>query len=125
MKDPQYVDQVKNCIKKVIKTYAPHDIPIDIIDDANPEQLQKFPSTINPQLLYDMLQLEIRGETIKYSSAKKKQKNETMQLLLHRLEELEAQAGSDTVDVSDMLKSTRAELETIFRIEAEGAVVPI
>ena len=83
LKDPQYVSRVKNCIKKVIKTYAPEDISMNVIDDANPEQLQHFSSSINPQLLFDMVQLEIRGETIKYSAAKKKNKNATMQLLLH------------------------------------------
>ena len=31
--------------------------------------------TINPQLFYDMIQLEIRGVTIKYSSQKKKDAN--------------------------------------------------
>ena len=123
LKDPQYVSRVKNCIKKVIKIYAPEDISMDVIDDANPEQLQHFSSSINPQLLFDMVQLEIRGETIKYSAAKKKKKNATMQLLLHRLEELEAQSGSDTVDVADLLKTTRTELEALFRHEAEGAAI--
>ena len=123
LKDPQYVSRVKNCIKKVIKIYAPEDISMDVIDDANPEQLQHFSSSINPQLLFDMVQLEIRGETIKYSAAKKKNKNATMQLLLHRLEELEAQSGSDTVDVADLLKTTRTELEALFRHEAEGAAI--
>ena len=123
LKDPQYVLRVKNCIKKVVATYATEDISLDEINYADPEKLQNVPCTINHQLLFDMLQLEIRGETIKYSSAKKKSKNATMQLLLHRLEELQAQSASDTVDVSDMLKKTRAELEALFRVEAEGAAI--
>ena len=123
LKDLEYLKRIKNSIKKVIKTYATNDITENFIDEASPEQLQNIPCTINPQLLYDMIQLEIRGETIKYSAAIKKEKNSTQLKLLHQLEELEAQAGPDTPDATELLQSTRAELENIFRLEAEGAAV--
>ena len=72
LKDPEYVSVVKKSIINVIKTYCSNDF-IDIdVDEASPEQLQSIPCTINDQLLLDMIQLEIRGNTIKYSSAKKK-----------------------------------------------------
>ena len=72
LKDLEYVSVVKKSIRNVIKTYCSNDF-IDIdVDEASPEQLQSIPCTINDQLLLDMIQLEIRGNTIKYASAKKK-----------------------------------------------------
>ena len=59
LKDIDYVNRVKNCIKKVIKTYANSEISENLIDEANPEQLFDIPCNINPQLLFDMIQLEI------------------------------------------------------------------
>ena len=81
--------------------------------------------TINPQLFYDMIQLEIRGVTIKYSSQKKKDANKTQVILLHRLEELEAHSGELSYETifQLLLQSSRRELETIFQLEAEGAAV--
>ena len=79
--------------------------------------------TINPQLFYDMIQLEIRGDTIKYSSQKKKDANKTQDILLHRLEELEAHSGELSHESELLLQSSRRELETIFQLEAEGAAV--
>ena len=123
LRDPEYVAKVKTSIKNVIKVYSTDDFTEAMIDDATPEQLQNIPCTINDQLLFDMIQLEIRGNTIKYSSAKKKEKSNTMETLLHRLEELEAKNGNDTPEATVLLHSTKAELETLFRLEAEGAAV--
>ena len=123
LKDHEYVKRVKNCIKKVVKTYDANENPEIFYENATPEQLQNVPSTINPQLLYDMIQLEIRGETIKYSSALKKKRNQSQDQLLHQLELLEAQADQDTPDTAELLQNTRSELEKIFRLEAEGAAV--
>ena len=75
LRDEKYVDLVKKSIKKVCKIYADDQYSEDFIENATPEQLQQISFKINPQLFYDMLQLEIRGETIKYSAAKKKETN--------------------------------------------------
>ena len=93
------------------------------IDAASPEQLQSIPCTINDQLLFDMLQLEIRGNTIKYSAAKKREKSNIMKMLFHRLEELEAKSGNNSPEATILLDSTRSELEAIFKTEAEGAAI--
>jgi hypothetical protein len=116
------ISQLNN--RQVIKnSYASSEISENVIDEANPEQLFDIPCNINPQLLFDMIQLEIRGETIKYSSTLKKKKNHTQDLLLHQLELLEAQADQDTPNTAELLLNTRTELEKIFRLEAEGAAV--
>ena len=73
LKDPNYVSLVKNVIKRVIKQYAVNSDDV-CLEDANPEDLQEVRCSLNPQLLYDMIQLEIRGETIKYSSWCKKER---------------------------------------------------
>ena len=82
LKDINYVSKVKNSIKRVIKTYAHKEVSDAYIDGATPEQIQEIPCTINPQLLYDMIQLEIRGETIKYSAGlKKREKSHTRAII--------------------------------------------
>ena len=64
LKDKTYVEKVKICIKNVIKTYTTEDFSQTFINNATPIQLQSIPCKINDQLLFDMIQLEIRGETI-------------------------------------------------------------
>ena len=123
LKDPEYVSVVKKSIKNVIKTYCNNNFTENDIDEMSPEQLQDIPCMINDQLLFDMIQLEIRGNTIKYSSAKKRAKSSTVETLLHRLEELEAMSGNNSPEAATLLASTREELENIFKAEAEGAAV--
>ena len=123
LKDPEYVSIVKKSIKNVLKTYCLCDFTNENIDAASPEQLQSIPCTINDQLLFDMIQLEIRGNTIKYSAFKKREKSNTMKMLFHRLEELEAKSGSNSPEATILLDSTRSELEAILKTEAEGAAI--
>ena len=123
LKDPEYVSIVKESIKSVLKVYCMDDFTDNDVDEASPEQLQAIPCAINDQLLFDMLQLEIRGNTIKYAAAKKREKSMTVKMLCHRLEELEAKSGNNTPDSTILLESTRSELEAIFKADAEGAAI--
>ena len=123
LRDMEYVKIVKKCVKKVVKTYADEQFTEDFIENASPSQLQALTFNINPQLLFDMIQLEIRGETIKYSSRIKKETNGKTRLLLHQLEQLEAVSASDDPQTFQLYQNSKSELEKIFKLEAEGAAV--
>ena len=83
LKDPAYVEIIKDVIKRVTCQYATiNDDPdyyvkatieelTEFMNPQTPESLQTLSLNINPQLFLDTLLLEIRRESIKYSSAKK------------------------------------------------------
>ena len=66
LKDNQYTDKIKNIIEDVKKTYATNLNP----DENMPIEVLQF--NINDQLFLETLLMIIRGDTIKYSSIKKK-----------------------------------------------------
>ena len=61
-------------------------------------KLQTLSLNVNPQLFLDTLLLEIRRESIKYSSAKKRERVFQEQLLRHDIEALENQMHQVTVE---------------------------
>ena len=71
-KDLEYVAKVKETIKNVVKQYAEDCYNPDFFLVATPEQLQETTSTINPQLLLEVLLFEIRGASIQHCATKKK-----------------------------------------------------
>ena len=89
MKDPMYVNKVTETITRVAKQYAECTYSQEFLSQANPEQLQELLFTINPQLFLETLLFEIRGTTIAYGAAKKREKNELFKLAIYRLESAE------------------------------------
>ena len=114
---------MKKTIKSVVKQYAKIETDPNLIEEASPDVLQDIQCTINPQLLYDMIQLEMRGETIKYSARLKKERNSSTKLLLHQLESLETAAHRQTPEEKDEISDIKNKLEDIMKVEAEGAAV--
>ena len=80
--DPSYVLGVKKIIKRVVAQYgiingdlnffenASEQELNDFYDSASPESLQNVNLKVNSQTFLDILQLEIRGFTISFSSKK-------------------------------------------------------
>ena len=87
LKDQDYVELVKDIIKRVACPYAIVNNDPNYYTKANIEDLKEFLGnqtpesfrslkyTINSQLLLEMILLEIRRETIKLSIQKKEAKN--------------------------------------------------
>jgi hypothetical protein len=66
LKDDKYVQEIKQCIKDTIQ-YTRNNITNENIEDEHLEL------TIDDQLFFEMIKLQIRGKTIGYSAAKKKE----------------------------------------------------
>ena len=125
IKDLEYVKKVTETVQRVSKQYAECVYNPDFFSYATPEQLQDLTYTIDPQLFLETLLFEIRGTTIQYCSLKKREKNEIMNLALHRLEAAEIQSDSQPSNVKllEELNSAKKEVETFEKSEAEGALV--
>ena len=69
LNNPNFITEMKNIFLNVKKQYAATPYNLEKIDDID---IETFQSTINPQLLLEMLLLESRSKTIAFSSAMKK-----------------------------------------------------
>ena len=72
LSDPAYVKVVKDCINETVDEYK-------INGDIENPQSTTF--SINDQLLFETLKLQIRGKTISYAAWKKKEQNKTENFL--------------------------------------------
>ena len=138
LKDIDYLEMIKNLIKRVVCQYATvegnpnyfNDCSVEILQQflshQTPESLQTLDININPELFLDTLLMEIRGATIKYSSKKKRDNKATEQLLMHDIEILETQLQRNTslnAEIIDELETKKDALENLIKHEAEGAFV--
>ena len=96
--------------------------------NENAESLQHIELSINPQLFLDVLLLEIRGLTIRYSSKKKRERQAAEISILNELEKLEIDMAN-TMDASiyeeynEKISTKREELENLLTVQAEGAFI--
>ena len=130
--DPTYVQIARKTIKEAVYQYTQRDYNVNnedhyqIIDSLTPEALQALPVTINPELFLDTLLLNIRGNTIKYSAFKKRNRLEKERQLMHDIETLERRLPEMTSDDTDLvteLDEKKVALEEINNDTAQGAYV--
>ena len=135
--DPVYVALIKNLIKKVVTQYATIDENPNFYNTATaaeleqwfsevtPEILQELDININPQLFFDTLLMEIRGETLQYTARIKRGRMERQQILSHEIEVLEGEIHNfpNGGEYLEKLQQKREELEEIYSNEARGAYV--
>ena len=95
----------------------------------SPESLQSVNLKINPESFLDVLLLEIRRESISYSSKQKRERQAKELLLIHDIEALETQLAEETEDNENFqtsnsnLQTKKAELEKMYSYQAEGAFI--
>ena len=139
LKDPDYVKLVKEAIKTVTCQYAKingdenffvnasSDELSSFLESHSPESLQTLDLKINPQQFLDVLLLEIRRITIKYSATKKRERIANEQLILHDIEILESALSKSNNDaffaINEQLQSKKLDLEAIYEHQAQGAFV--
>ena len=86
LKDPQYVNKIKDTIKNTCAKYYTHPVYDNFFQEAtvqelnmfkqkSAEDLQSLDYNIDPNLFMDMLVNDIRNDSITYSIAKKKREN--------------------------------------------------
>ena len=107
---------------------ASEEILQDFYSSANPETLQYINLKINPKSFLDVLLMEIRRETISFSSRKKRDRQASEQLLLHSIESLETQLAAEQTEINFQnintdLQAKKIELENIYAIQAQGAFI--
>ena len=138
LKDANYIEIVKNLIKRVVCQYATIEGNPDFLNQLpqehlqhfllqqTPESLQIMDININPELFLDTLLMEIRGATIKYSSRKKRENKASEQLLMHDIEILEMQIHANQINDEQVvaeLETKKEALENLIKHQAEGAFV--
>ena len=125
LKDPAHNKIVNDTIRSVTKQYAtnPHDYDNDFWERADIKEFQYIQTTINPQLFFDTLLMEIRGETIKYGAKMKRDRNSKELFLSQQIELLEIKTNHDPLDATTekLLEAAKAELNEINHIQAENA----
>ena len=139
VKDPIYVALIKNTIKKTCCQYATinndnnfytnvsNENLNEFLEAQTPESLQALNFNINPQLILDILLLEIRKETIKYSASKKKERIFRELLLNHEIEALETEILASNehnfAEINNKLQTKKEDLEEIYSYQAQGAFI--
>ena len=120
LKDQQYVSLVKNTISDVKQTYQ-----INNGENNIDNQEQEF--SINDQLFLETLLLMIRGSTIKYSSQRKKQRQEEEAKLEKDIKLIEEEVNANFLnlseDVLDELESKKSLLNEIQKEKIEGVLL--
>ena len=80
LSDPVYDKLVKDCINETIDEYK---------INGDMEHLESLTFSINDQLLFETLKLQIRGKTISYAAWKKKEQNKTENFLEKEINSLQ------------------------------------
>lgn len=115
LKDHKYVEEIKAVIKNVKLQYIDQTrllIPnIDIISD------EELLFTINDQLFFEILMMEIRGKTIAYASYKKKLEKNREEELFEEIEHLEKELSIQY----ELLEQKKKELYDIRQKKTRGS----
>ena len=117
LKDTEYLETINKKIEEVKLQYS---LPI-----YNYENLQNIPNseiqfTINDQFFLDILLMEIRGQTISFSSYKKNQNDRNEKLLAEKIFKLKQNLSADKMEELENLK---LELTELRQIKVKGAVI--
>ena len=125
LKDQVYVDIIKWTIKDVTRQYSMQQFPDLFWEELDPLILQNLELSINPQLFFDVLLMEIRGETIKYSSSIKKERRQQYDSLMSNIEikNEEFNENPENIIIKEELDVLKNEMEALIKYETEGAAI--
>ena len=127
LRDNEYVNTVKEIITKVKKIYAVSPYDRDRINDINPSELEL---TIDDQLFFETLLMEIRGATLAFSSKRKKNLDKTEENLDYRVTNLEklyeealVKKDQDPEIILNELNTVKSELKAIRNKKIRGSII--
>ena len=118
LRDMEYVTLVKSVIKRTLNQYST--VPINDIRNLDNENITY---NINDQLLFETVLMEIRGESIKYSSTKKKRKQKEEKELELKIKTLNEQIGKGDIQKINELEESERKLQEIRVKIIEGVMV--
>lgn len=125
LKDKEYIKRVKDTISEVLSLHSKESSGSSSKNDKDNDPNKKF--IINDQLLLETILMMIRGETIKYSSYKKKKQIEEEQQLEKEIENIEAKISNKLNQISEEDKKFWEEkknaLSELRKIKTEGVML--
>jgi len=114
LRDRIYVEEMKQCIKNTVEQYR-----LKNEDNHIPNEEAAF--SVNDQLLFEVIKLEIRGKTIAYSSAKKRELNNNEKELENNYNKAYWNYTKDPKETNlNNLKNIENDLKTLREKKIEG-----
>ena len=115
LSDPAYVKVFKDCINETVDEYK-------INGDIENPQSTTF--SINDQLLFETLKLQIRGKTISYAAWKRKEQNKTENFLEKEINLLQQSLNvSPCEETKRKLAQKQNELQELREHKMRGTVL--
>ena len=98
---------------------------LQLIKDCYPHILQKYANVDNKQLLWELIKMEIRSETIRYSKGKSKELKKQEIVIQGRIEELDSKICNEVCLDQNILseyEKLKKELQEIYEEKGRGAI---
>lgn len=102
LSDPDYLVRINKKIMDIKKQYA---LPVYNIEEIDLIPNEDIQFTIDDQLFLDTLLMEVRGESLSYSSYKNKQRNKREKELIKTINDLENCADESNMEQIEILKT--------------------
>ncbi len=118
--DKEYIDLVNETIWNVVEQYAVTPYNFNNIKSMHPKDIQ---FTINDQLFFEMLLMEIRSKTISYSARKKRASNEKEIKLEKEIKYIFDRISQGDHMLNQLLKEKENELKDVRKDKMEGVLV--
>ena len=118
LQDLEYVNTIKSLILDVKKQYV---VPVYNLDNLKNVPNDNIEYTINDQLFFETLLMEIRGKTIAYAT-NKRIRNKREEILLKRIELNENLISFDS-NKQEELEKDKKELESLRKIKMDGVKI--
>ena len=110
--DSEYVNRVKKCIKETVEDYKIH-------GDAHSPESIRF--SIDDQLFFETLKLQIRGTTIPYAAGKKRERIRQEKQIEEEINILQKDVDEKhSPETNNKLKSKQMELQKIREYKMKG-----
>ena len=119
LKDKPFIEKTKKIILDTIKQYA---LPVYNLENIETINNQDIIFSIDDQLFYDTLLMEIRGSTISYASYKKKKQEKEEQDLITKIDNLESNNNLDHITMLE-LENMKLRLEEIREYKLKGMML--
>ena len=119
LKDKSYIELTKKVISEVIKQYA---IPVYNPENINLVDKNDITFSINDQLFFETLLMEIRGSTIVYSSSKKRREEKEESDIVRKIENLESLQNLSHIDMLE-LENMKLRLQELREHKLKGLMM--